>query len=136
MRAAQDPSSCLPQQPRCPARVDGAVQLPEEWSVPPEIVLPEGVARGPFRRPSADTIALLPELLADYRDLRWGGALARDTATGRLGFVVGDTDDGRFILQPSRGGRTWTAQPDDVTRATLSDKVAERNQDPFRSMQS
>ncbi|GGW53597.1 hypothetical protein [Streptomyces xantholiticus] len=58
------------------------------------------------------------------------GELAKDTATGRIGIVMG-TIGGHVQMQPVRGGLEWDAMPDKVAafraRKELSARLAVRN---------
>ena len=58
------------------------------------------------------------------------GELAKDTATGRIGIVMG-TIGGRVQMRPVRGGIEWDAMPDKVAalkaREELSARLAVRN---------
>ncbi|WP_267246444.1 hypothetical protein [Streptomyces sp. PR69] len=58
------------------------------------------------------------------------GELARDTARGRLGVVMGKVG-GRVQIRPIDGGREWDAMPDNVValgaREELSARLAIRN---------
>ncbi|MFJ9962712.1 hypothetical protein [Streptomyces avermitilis] len=60
------------------------------------------------------------------------GELAKDSATGRIGVVMGETG-GRVQMRPVRGGRQWEAVPGDVVapsaREELSARLAMRNND-------
>jgi len=53
------------------------------------------------------------------------GDLVRDTATGRVGFYVGNASgsvpgsiSGRCLIRPVHGGAEWEAEPADVQPAT------------------
>ncbi|WP_055600316.1 hypothetical protein [Streptomyces aureus] len=53
------------------------------------------------------------------------GDLVRDTATGRVGFYVGNVSgnvpggvSGRCLIRPVHGGAEWEAEPADVQPAT------------------
>ncbi|MEU2586735.1 hypothetical protein ABZ612_28040 [Streptomyces avermitilis] len=56
--------------------------------------------------------------------------LAKDSATGRIGVVMGEVG-GRVQMRPVRGGREWDAVRGDVealsTREELSVRLAARN---------
>ncbi|MDX3241490.1 hypothetical protein [Streptomyces sp. ME18-1-4] len=58
------------------------------------------------------------------------GALAKDSANGRIGVVMGQVG-GRVQMRPIGGGREWDALPDDVVkpsaREELSVRLAVRN---------
>ncbi|NED34858.1 hypothetical protein [Streptomyces sp. SID8499] len=58
------------------------------------------------------------------------GALAKDTASGRIGVVMGAVG-GRVQIRPIGGGREWDAVPDNVqtlsAREELSARLAIRN---------
>ncbi len=58
------------------------------------------------------------------------GALAKDTASGRIGVVMGAVG-GRVQIRPIGGGREWDAVPDKVrplsAREELSARLAIRN---------
>ncbi|MFF9312032.1 hypothetical protein ACF1BS_14090 [Streptomyces sp. NPDC014748] len=58
------------------------------------------------------------------------GALAKDTASGRIGVVMGAVG-GRVQIRPIGGGREWDAVPDKVrplsAREELSTRLATRN---------
>ncbi|MGQ4422874.1 hypothetical protein ACN6LL_004428 [Streptomyces violaceoruber] len=60
------------------------------------------------------------------------GVLAKDSATGRIGVVMGEIS-GRVQMRPVRGGREWEAMPGDVVapsaREELSERLAVRNLD-------
>ncbi|MEW2050653.1 hypothetical protein [Streptomyces sp. NPDC005476] len=60
------------------------------------------------------------------------GELAKDSATGRIGVVMGEIG-GRVQMRPVRGGREWEAVPGDVVapsaREELSARLAMRNND-------
>ncbi|MFE9996194.1 hypothetical protein [Streptomyces avermitilis] len=60
------------------------------------------------------------------------GELAKDSATGRIGVVMGETG-GRVQMRPVRGGREWDAMPGNVVapsaREELSARLAVRNGD-------
>ncbi|BDD73498.1 MULTISPECIES: hypothetical protein [Streptomyces] len=60
------------------------------------------------------------------------GELAKDSATGRIGVVMGEIS-GRVQMRPVRGGREWEAMPGDVVapsaREELSARLAVRNLD-------
>ncbi|MFD5567539.1 hypothetical protein [Streptomyces cadmiisoli] len=58
------------------------------------------------------------------------GELAKDTARGRIGVVMGEVG-GRVQIRPINGGKEWDAMPDDVVptsgREELSARLAIRN---------
>ncbi|MFF7894851.1 hypothetical protein ACIHCM_04805 [Streptomyces sp. NPDC052023] len=58
------------------------------------------------------------------------GELAKDTAKGRIGIVMGELG-GRVQIRPIGGGREWDAMPDMVVqpsaREELSARLAIRN---------
>ncbi|MEV8069477.1 hypothetical protein AB0P32_25720 [Streptomyces sp. NPDC085995] len=58
------------------------------------------------------------------------GALAKDTASGRIGVVMGAVG-GRVQIRPTGGGREWDAVPDKVRPLSaleeLSAPLATRN---------
>jgi hypothetical protein len=58
------------------------------------------------------------------------GELAKDTARGRIGIVMGELG-GRVQIRPIGGGREWDAMPDMVVqpsaREELSARLAIRN---------
>jgi hypothetical protein len=58
------------------------------------------------------------------------GELAKDTAKGRIGIVMGEIG-GRVQIRPIGGGREWDAMPDMVVqpsaREELSARLAIRN---------
>jgi hypothetical protein len=58
------------------------------------------------------------------------GELAKDSASGRIGVVMGEIG-GRVQLRPVRGGREWDAMPGNVVtlsaREELSARLAVRN---------
>jgi hypothetical protein len=58
------------------------------------------------------------------------GELAKDSASGRIGVVMGKIG-GRVQMRPVRGGREWDAMPDSVVqpsaREELSARLATRN---------
>jgi hypothetical protein len=58
------------------------------------------------------------------------GDLAKDTATGRSGIVMGKIG-GRVQMRPVRGGLEWDAMPDQVSalraREELTARLAVRN---------
>ncbi|WP_327429996.1 hypothetical protein [Streptomyces sp. NBC_01236] len=58
------------------------------------------------------------------------GELAKDSARGRIGVVMGDIG-GRVQIRPIRGGKEWDAIPDNVValsaREELSARLAVKN---------
>ncbi|MFG3099957.1 hypothetical protein ACGFZL_05420 [Streptomyces sp. NPDC048182] len=58
------------------------------------------------------------------------GELAKDTASGRIGVVMGEVG-GRVQMRPVGGGREWDAMPNTVValraREELSARLAVRN---------
>ncbi|PZG96139.1 hypothetical protein C1I97_26545 [Streptomyces sp. NTH33] len=58
------------------------------------------------------------------------GELAKDSATGRIGVVMGEIGN-RVQMRPVRGGREWDALPSNVeapsAREELSARLATRN---------
>ncbi|WP_406171265.1 hypothetical protein [Streptomyces sp. NBC_00996] len=58
------------------------------------------------------------------------GELAKDSAGGRIGVVMGEIG-GRVQMRPIRGGREWDAMPDNVValsaREDLSARLAVKN---------
>ncbi|MET9033171.1 hypothetical protein [Streptomyces mirabilis] len=58
------------------------------------------------------------------------GELAKDSARGRIGVVMGEIG-GRVQIRPIRGGREWDAMPDNVValsaREELSARLAVKN---------
>lgn len=58
------------------------------------------------------------------------GELGRDTASGRIGVVMGEIG-GRVQIRPMRGGIEWDAMPDKVVplsaREELSARLAVKN---------
>ncbi|MFI8308821.1 hypothetical protein ACIF80_36590 [Streptomyces sp. NPDC085927] len=58
------------------------------------------------------------------------GELAKDSARGRLGVVMGEVG-GRVQIRPANGGTEWDAMPDNVVvpsaREELSARLAIRN---------
>lgn len=60
------------------------------------------------------------------------GELAKDSATGRIGVVMGEIG-GRVQMRPVRGGKEWEAMPGNVlppsAREELSTRLAVRNSD-------
>ncbi|MFD8741226.1 hypothetical protein ACFV06_40880 [Streptomyces sp. NPDC059618] len=60
------------------------------------------------------------------------GEVAKDSASGRIGVVMGE-NGGRVQMRPVRGGREWDAMPGGVValsaREELSARLAVRNHD-------
>ncbi|MFJ8109044.1 hypothetical protein [Streptomyces sp. NPDC096132] len=58
------------------------------------------------------------------------GELAKDSASGRIGVVMGEVG-GRVQMRPVRGGREWDAMPGNVValsaREELSARLATKN---------
>lgn len=58
------------------------------------------------------------------------GELAKDSARGRIGVVMGEIG-GRVQMRPIRGGKEWDAMPDNVValsaREELSARLAVKN---------
>ncbi|MFG2366418.1 hypothetical protein ACGFY3_33065 [Streptomyces mirabilis] len=58
------------------------------------------------------------------------GELAKDSARGRIGVVMGEIG-GRVQIRPIRGGKEWDAMPDSVValsaREELSARLAVKN---------
>ncbi|MFG2858714.1 hypothetical protein ACGFZ9_50800 [Streptomyces mirabilis] len=58
------------------------------------------------------------------------GELAKDSARGRIGVVMGEIG-GRLQIRPIRGGKEWDAMPDNVValsaREELSARLAVKN---------
>ncbi|MEU1035817.1 hypothetical protein ABZ402_45530 [Streptomyces mirabilis] len=58
------------------------------------------------------------------------GELAKDSARGRIGVVMGEIG-GRVQIRPIRGGEEWDAMPDNVValsaREELSARLAVKN---------
>ncbi|MFE2838740.1 hypothetical protein ACFXI6_48625 [Streptomyces mirabilis] len=58
------------------------------------------------------------------------GELAKDSARGRIGVVMGEIG-GRVQIRPIRGGKEWDAMPDNVmalsAREELSARLAVKN---------
>ncbi|MFE3409195.1 hypothetical protein ACFXMT_12910 [Streptomyces mirabilis] len=58
------------------------------------------------------------------------GELAKDSARGRIGVVMGEIG-GRVQIRPIRGGKEWDAMPDQVValsaREELSARLAVKN---------
>ncbi|WP_149181565.1 hypothetical protein [Streptomyces sp. TRM49041] len=51
------------------------------------------------------------------------GETARDSATGRVGRVMGHVGP-RYQLRPLNGGKEWEAEPDDMRPAMQSDALS------------
>jgi hypothetical protein len=62
----------------------------------------------------------------DHPESRPGiGDLAKDTATGRVGVVMGELG-GRVQMRPVHGGMEWDVMPDDVVALRARDELSER----------
>ncbi|MEU0216538.1 hypothetical protein ABZ281_16035 [Streptomyces sp. NPDC006265] len=53
------------------------------------------------------------------------GELAKDTAKGRIGIVMGELG-GRVQIRPIGGGREWDAMPDMVVQPSAREKLSAR----------
>ncbi|MET9391946.1 hypothetical protein ABZY20_16285 [Streptomyces sp. NPDC006624] len=53
------------------------------------------------------------------------GELAKDTAKGRIGIVMGELG-GRVQIRPIGGGREWDAMPDKVVRPSAREELSAR----------
>ncbi|MFE6197292.1 hypothetical protein [Streptomyces sp. NPDC057838] len=53
------------------------------------------------------------------------GELAKDTAKGRIGIVMGELG-GRVQIRPVGGGREWDATPDKVVRPSAREELSAR----------
>lgn len=53
------------------------------------------------------------------------GALAKDTANGRIGVVMGEVG-GRVQIRPVGGGIEWDAMPDNVVAPTAREELSAR----------
>ncbi|MEU2495452.1 hypothetical protein ACPCSD_32785 [Streptomyces griseoincarnatus] len=53
------------------------------------------------------------------------GELAKDTARGRIGIVMGELG-GRVQIRPIGGGREWDAMPDKVVRPSAREELSAR----------
>ncbi|MFD4605460.1 hypothetical protein ACFWPQ_46560 [Streptomyces sp. NPDC058464] len=53
------------------------------------------------------------------------GELAKDTANGRIGVVMGEVGD-RLQIRPIRGGVEWDARPDNVVAPTAREELSAR----------
>ncbi|MFE6520130.1 hypothetical protein [Streptomyces sp. NPDC057794] len=53
------------------------------------------------------------------------GELAKDTAKGRIGIVMGEFG-GRVQIRPIGGGREWDATPDKVVRPSAREELSAR----------
>jgi hypothetical protein len=53
------------------------------------------------------------------------GELAKDTASGRIGFVMGEVG-GRVQIRPIGGGTEWDAMPDNVVTPSAREELSAR----------
>lgn len=53
------------------------------------------------------------------------GELAKDSASGRIGVVMGDLG-GRVQMRPMRGGKEWDAMPDNVVALGAREELSAR----------
>jgi hypothetical protein len=53
------------------------------------------------------------------------GELAKDSARGRIGVVMGEIG-GRVQIRPIRGGREWDAMPDNVVALSAREELRAR----------
>ncbi|MBT2387905.1 hypothetical protein J7E87_00340 [Streptomyces sp. ISL-1] len=53
------------------------------------------------------------------------GELAKDTASGRVGVVMGEIG-GRVQMRPMQGGIEWDAMPDKVVALSAREELSER----------
>jgi hypothetical protein len=53
------------------------------------------------------------------------GELAKDTAKGRIGIVMGELG-GRVQIRPIGGGREWDAMPDKVVHPSAREELSAR----------
>lgn len=53
------------------------------------------------------------------------GELAKDSASGRIGVVMGDLG-GRVQMRPIRGGKEWDAMPDNVVALGAREELSAR----------
>ncbi|MFF7793751.1 hypothetical protein [Streptomyces sp. NPDC007991] len=53
------------------------------------------------------------------------GELAKDTASGRIGVVMGEVG-ARVQIRPITGGVEWDARPDDVVALTAREELSAR----------
>ncbi|MFD4412613.1 hypothetical protein ACFVXA_27080 [Streptomyces sp. NPDC058246] len=53
------------------------------------------------------------------------GELAKDSARGRIGVVMGEIG-GRVQIRPIRGGREWDAMPDNVVALSAREELSAR----------
>lgn len=51
------------------------------------------------------------------------GELAKDSARGRIGVVMGEIG-GRVQIRPIRGGREWDAMPDNVVALSAREELS------------
>jgi hypothetical protein len=51
--------------------------------------------------------------------------LAKDSASGRIGIVMGEVG-GRVQIRPIRGGTEWDAMPDNVKAPTAREELSAR----------
>ncbi|MCS0601064.1 hypothetical protein NX794_07445 [Streptomyces sp. LP11] len=54
------------------------------------------------------------------------GDLAKDTASNRVGVLMGEVG-GRLLLRPARGGTEWEADPGSVEFPTALEEMQARN---------
>jgi hypothetical protein len=65
-------------------------------------------------------------LMASNQQTRPGiGALAKDTASGRIGVVMGEVG-ARVQIRPVGGGIEWDAMPDNVVAPTAREELSAR----------
>ncbi|GHF18132.1 hypothetical protein GCM10017776_40000 [Streptomyces griseoluteus] len=65
-------------------------------------------------------------LMASNQQTRPGiGALAKDTASGRIGVVMGEVG-ARVQIRPMGGGIEWDAMPDNVVAPTAREELSAR----------
>ncbi|MFC7817809.1 hypothetical protein ACFUTR_24580 [Streptomyces sp. NPDC057367] len=66
-------------------------------------------------------------LMASNQQTRPGiGALAKDTASGRIGVVMGEVG-ARVQIRPMGGGIEWDAMPDNVVAPTAREELSARH---------
>ncbi|MEU4043421.1 hypothetical protein ACK389_19835 [Streptomyces antibioticus] len=53
------------------------------------------------------------------------GQLAKDSASGRIGVVMGEVG-GRVQIRPVRGGREWEAMPGNVVALSAREELSAR----------
>ncbi|MFF8028266.1 hypothetical protein ACFZDJ_45750 [Streptomyces sp. NPDC007896] len=53
------------------------------------------------------------------------GELAKDSARGRIGVVMGEIG-GRVQIRPIRGGKEWDAMPDNVVALSAREELSAR----------